>query len=119
MIEASAGIGVDTEDRSEEECPSGRSNQTSNHSLSASDVVDNVVSVLFDETSKNTLAHISYLLAINPDIQQKLQDAIDAFYRDYPVRPCLFFWLLCSYTQHLLGFHRRPSCMKQQRKLTT
>ena len=82
MMEAS------TEDRSEEESLIRKFNRTSNHNLSANDILDNTVMFLFDETSRNTLAHISYLLAINPDIQLKLQDAIDAFYKEYPVRLC-------------------------------
>lgn len=82
MMEAS------TEDRSEGESLIRKFNRTSNHNLSASDILDNTVMFLFDETSRNTLAHISYLLAINPDIQLKLQDAIDAFYKEYPVRLC-------------------------------
>ena len=88
MMEASTGVGVDIEDRSEEEYLIRKFNRTSNHNLSASDILDNTVMFLFDETSRNTLAHISYLLAINPDIQLKLQDAIDAFYKEYPVRLC-------------------------------
>ena len=82
MIEASASAGVDIEDK---ECPMSRSNQTSNNKLSASDIVDNTVMFLFDETSRNTLAHTLYLLAINPNIQLKLRDEIDAFYRENPV----------------------------------
>ena len=92
MIEASTGTDVDIEDRVGTECPIHRSNRTSNHKLSARDVLDNTVMFLFDETSKNTLAHISYLLAINPDIQLKLQDEIDTFYRENPVRLHPFFW---------------------------
>ena len=93
MMEASTGAGVDIENRSEEESLIRKFNRTSNHNLSASDILDNTVMFLFDETSRNTLAHISYLLAINPDIQLKLQDAIDAFYKEYPVRLCpLLTW---------------------------
>lgn len=121
MIEGCTSTVVDTEDRSEKGCPMGGStcNRTSNHNLSASDILDNVVMLLFDETSKNTLAHISYLLAINPDIQLKLQDAIDAFYRENPVRLFPFLWLLCGHACCLFKCCRKPSCMKQLRKLTT
>ena len=38
------------------------------------------------ETTKNTLAYTSYLLAINPDIQMKLQSEIDDFFEEKPVR---------------------------------
>ncbi len=119
MIEGSTSAGVDIEDRSEKGCPIGMSNETSNHNFSASDILDNVVMFLFDETSKNTLAHISYLLAINPDIQLKLQDAIDAFYSENPVRLCPLFLLLCDHAQCLFGYFRKPSSTKQLRKLTT
>ena len=94
MIEGCTSAG---EDRPEKGCPMGGSNRASNHTLSTSDILDNVVMFLFDETSKNTLAHISYLLAINPDIQLKLQDAIDAFYRENPVRLRPFLRLLCGH----------------------
>ena len=97
MIEASTGAGVDIEDGSGEEDLICRINRTSNRNLSASDILDNTVMFLFDETSKNTLAHISYLLAINPDIQLKLRDAIDAYYKEYPVRLCpIILVTLCS-----------------------
>lgn len=56
------------------------------HKLSTGEVVDNSVSFLVDETSKNTLAHVSYLLAINPDIQKKLQSEIDNYFEEKPVR---------------------------------
>ena len=37
------------------------------------------------ETTANTLAYTSYLLAINPDIQEKLQSEIDSYFEDRPV----------------------------------
>ncbi len=37
------------------------------------------------ETTANTLAYTSYLLAINPDIQEKLQSEIDSYFDDKPV----------------------------------
>ena len=38
------------------------------------------------ETTANTLSYTAYLLALNPDIQEKLQSEIDSYYDDKPVR---------------------------------
>ena len=38
------------------------------------------------ETTANTLAYTSYLLALNPHIQEKLQSEIDSYFDDKPVR---------------------------------
>ena len=86
MIEASADTNVDVEERVNQGCPIPRSNRTKKHELSGRDVLDNTVMLVFDETLKNTLAHISYLLAVHPRIQLKLQHEIDTFYRENPVR---------------------------------
>ena len=37
------------------------------------------------ETTANTLAYTSYLLALNPDIQERLQSEIDSYFDDKPV----------------------------------
>ena len=37
------------------------------------------------DTTSNTLAYISYLLALNPDIQEKLQSEIDSYFGEKPV----------------------------------
>ena len=37
------------------------------------------------ETTANTLAYTSYLLALNPDIQEKLQSEIDSYFDENPV----------------------------------
>ena len=37
------------------------------------------------ETTANTLTYTAYLLALNPDIQQKLQAEIDTLYEENPV----------------------------------
>lgn len=57
------------------------------HKLSAKEIVDNSVTFLIAgyETTANTLSYASYLLAINPDIQEKLQSEIDAYFDDKPV----------------------------------
>ena len=37
------------------------------------------------ETTANTLTFISYLLALHPDTQEKLQTEIDSYYEEHPV----------------------------------
>ena len=37
------------------------------------------------ETTANALAYTSYLLTLNPDIQEKLQSEIDSYFDDKPV----------------------------------
>ena len=38
------------------------------------------------ETTANALTYVSYLLALNPDIQEKLHAEIDDYYENNPVR---------------------------------
>ena len=38
------------------------------------------------DTTANALAYTSYLLALNPDIQEKLQSEIDDYFDNRPVR---------------------------------
>ena len=37
------------------------------------------------ETTANTLSYTTYLLAMNPDIQEKLQTEIDQYFEEEPV----------------------------------
>ena len=55
--------------------------------LTDSEVVGNARLMLLAgyETTANTLAYTSYLLAINPDIQERLQSEIDSYFDDKPV----------------------------------
>ena len=52
------------------------------------------------ETTANTLSYVSYLLALNPEAQQKLQHEIDSYFEQNPVSQliCCFLSLLVSYT---------------------
>ena len=57
------------------------------HRLSSTDIVDNSVTFLIAgyEMTANTLSFTTYLLALNPDIQEKLQSEIDAYFDEKPV----------------------------------
>ena len=37
------------------------------------------------ETTANTLSYVSYLLALNPEAQEKLQHEIDSYFEQNPV----------------------------------
>ena len=39
------------------------------------------------KTTANTISYTSYLLALNRDIQEKLQSEIDSYFDDKPVTP--------------------------------
>ena len=51
------------------------------------EVVANSIGFLIagNETTATTLSFASYLLALNPNIQEKLQSVIDAYFKDRPV----------------------------------
>ena len=42
------------------------------------------------ETTANSLSYVSYLLALNPRVQEKLQEEIDKFYRENKVHGVFF-----------------------------
>ena len=83
MIEASDDKCVNIEAAVATRCP--KADRITKYRLSSKEILDNSIMLLFDEMSKNTLAHVSYLLAINPSIQTELQSEIDNFYRHNPV----------------------------------
>ena len=55
--------------------------------LTDEEIVSHAVTFLLAgyETTANTLAYTSYLLALNPDIQEKLQSEIDSYFEEKPV----------------------------------
>ena len=55
--------------------------------LTDKEVVAQAVGMLMAgyETTANALAYTSYLLALNPDIQEKLQSEIDSYFDEKPV----------------------------------
>ncbi len=63
-------------------CPSRK-----NRSLSNAEITSHAITFLLAgyDTTANTLTYASYLLALNPDIQQRLQEEIDQFYEEHPV----------------------------------
>ena len=44
------------------------------------------------ETTANALSYTAYLLALNPSAQEKLQDEIDAFFKENPVIMHTHIW---------------------------
>lgn len=58
--------------------------------LTDEDIVGNAVTFILGghETSANSLACTSYLLALHPQVQQRLQQEIDDYYEENPV--CIY-----------------------------
>ena len=46
------------------------------------------------ETTSNSLTFVSYLLALNPDIQEKLQEKIDSYFEENPVIIIASSWFI-------------------------
>ena len=69
------------------ECPMSQAKTSSKRKLTAKEIVDNSVTFLIAgyETTANTLSFTTYLLATNPDIQEKLQREIDDYFDTKPV----------------------------------
>jgi cytochrome P450 len=75
---------------SEGECPASPSRtkpSRESRQLTDEEVVGQAVTFLLGgyETTANALAYTSYLLALNPDIQEKLQSEIDTYFEEKPV----------------------------------
>ena len=67
-------------------CPVKKTDQVQ-RKLTDEEVVAHAVTFILAgyETTANTLAYTSYLLALNPHIQEKLQSEIDNYFDDKPV----------------------------------
>ena len=84
MIDATGDEGeVDSEGEDSRECQAQRKMRK----LTDEQVVGQAIGFLLAgyETTANTLAYTSYLLALNPDIQEKLQSEIDSYFDEKPV----------------------------------
>ena len=71
----------------ESEGPSPSSCPAANKVLSDEQIVAHSVTFLLAgyETTANTLAYTAYLLSLNPDIQDRLQQEIDSYFEDKSV----------------------------------
>ena len=70
------------------ECPAHKNKTTkTKFTMSDEEVVANSIGFLLagNETTAITLAFVSYELALNPDVQEKLQSEIDTYFEDKPV----------------------------------
>ncbi len=96
MIDASGGedhVASDTggqevgEDAQELETAPSIKKSDKGRKLTDEEIVAHAVTFILAgyETTANTLAYTSYLLALNPDIQVKLQSEIDSYFKDKPV----------------------------------
>ena len=85
MIEATGEEGEDVEEENASvECPVNKKNRV----MSDADVLANCVGIILSghETTSTTLSFASYLLALHPVIQEKLQSEIDTYFDNNPVR---------------------------------
>ena len=88
MIEASGEEGDYDEEKETEppaECPAHK--KTAKGVMTDEAVIDNSLGFLDagNDTTAVTLSFASYELAVNPDIQEKLQSEIDTYFEDKPV----------------------------------
>lgn len=92
MIEASGEEESELEEEKEAEppaeCPAHKVASKSKGVMTDAEIVANAFGFLFagNETTSSSLSFVSYLLALHPDIQEKLQSEIDAYFNDKPVR---------------------------------
>lgn len=87
MIEATGEEDEEVEEGNGEmkstECPVNKKNRV----MTDADVLANCIGIILSghETTSTTLSFASYLLALHPDIQVKLQSEIDTYFDDNPV----------------------------------
>ena len=98
MIEASGEDDDSDEDEKEAkppaECPVHKVAKTKGIMMDA-EVVENSVLFLFagKDTTAMALSFVSYLLALHPDVQEKLQSEIDAYFEEKPVSNCYYYYV--------------------------
>ena len=73
------------------------------------------------ETTSNTLAYISYLLALNPAVQKQLQTEIDEYFSDNPVTKHITqshyeIIVLCTALASYPGHFHALAAMEKNRK---
>ena len=92
MIEASGEDEGDSDEEKETEppaeCPAHKTTaKTAKGVMTDNEVHANAVGFLVvgNETTSVLLSYTSYLLALNPDVQEKLQSEIDAYFEDKTV----------------------------------
>ena len=85
MIDATGEVDDNGSRESLRGCPARAQRMTER--LTDEQVVGEAIGFLLAgyETTANTLAYTSYLLAFNPDIQERLQSEIDSYFKDKPV----------------------------------
>ena len=107
MIEASGEEGDSDEEKEETEpqaaaeCPAHKTAiKTAKGVMTDKEVYTNAAGFLIagNETTSILLAYTSYLLALNPDVQEKLQSEIDAYFEDKHVnlRTSLYSMILST-----------------------
>ena len=104
MIDATGEEEEKEERDGEEEAGGGKQHSQKGSRLSNEEIVAHAVTFLLAgyETTANTLAYTAYLLALNPDIQEKLQSEIDSYFDDKPVsNPCCNKHLTHSLVKHI------------------
>ena len=117
MIEASGEEGDSDEEKEETEpqaaaeCPAHKiAIKTAKGVMTDKEVYTNAAGFLIagNETTSILLAYTSYLLALNPDVQEKLQSEIDAYFEDKPVnlRTSLYSMIL-STMHNIVIAHRQ------------
>ena len=77
-------------------CPMHQSSDAGpRHKLSNKEIVDISVGLMVAgyDTTSSTLSFTSYLLALHPDIQEKLQSEIDTYYENKPVSIRVCVWV--------------------------
>ena len=90
MIEASGEEGDSDEEEKEAEpaaeCQAHKVAKTKGIMTDA-EVVENSILFLFagKDTTAAAMSFVSYLLALHPDVQEKLQSEIDAYFEEKPV----------------------------------